>query len=70
MATGSRPRDCCRLADGLLRASRYARASRPGRAGSRVHFLRPVEVELIVRMLENYIQKYCMNFAGYRLCGC
>jgi len=23
-----------------------------------------VEVELIVRMLENYIQKYCMNFAN------
>jgi len=33
----------------------HARASGPGRAGSRDHFLRPEEVELIVRVLENYI---------------
>ena len=70
MATGSRPRAWGYLAVRLPRTGRHARASGPSRAGSCDHFLHPVEVELIVRMLENYIQKYCMNFAGYRWCGC
>ncbi|MEI6103437.1 MAG: hypothetical protein WCP70_05785 [Methanothrix sp.] len=34
MATSSRPRACCRLADGLPRAGRHARASPVGRAAA------------------------------------
>lgn len=56
-------------ATGLPRAGRHARASGPGRAGQKRRFLSTVEVELIVRVLEKKIQKYCMNFAIVSVVG-
>ncbi len=58
MGPCSRPRACCRLAVRLPRAERHAR-ERAGPAGcaAAYHFLRPEEMELIVRVLENRIQK-------------